>query len=219
MTEELQLADLMPDVSGTAARIAYLQLLQFQELSALVTDAPTLHAKQELGRVASLTLQRHEQALEVLSNDGRNGAVKMRRYASELDAFAEHVGGRDWDERVVTSHLAGGILKDFYALVVEALGTEGERLAPLIVDEDVQAVLHEIISTRIRETPSLGDRLAMWGRRITGDSLLAVRGALGVPPGTAADEVREGAEEVVDAISARLMAEHSRRMNALGLAA
>ncbi|WP_188726247.1 ferritin-like fold-containing protein [Pseudoclavibacter endophyticus] len=219
MTEELQLADLIPDVPGTGARIAYLQLLQFQELSSLVTDAPELTAKQELGRVAALSLQRHQAAIAALDEAGVAGTTHMRRTADELNEFAERVAGRDWDERILTCHLAASILRDFYAEVLEAHGEAAAPLRPTIVHEDVQAELHGIIAGRLRGNFVLADRLAMWGRRITGDSLLAGRRALGIPVGTPAESVREGADAVLDEINARLMAEHSRRMNALGLAA
>lgn len=219
MTDDLQLADLIPDATGVGARIAYLQLLQFQELSALVTDAPALEAKQDLGRIANLTLQRHEAAIETISRDGVDGIARMGRCAAELDEFATRVAGRDWDERMVTCHLAAGILRDFYATVVDLLGDAGEPLRPLIDDREVQHELHAIITERLGGDPHRADRLAMWGRRITGDSLLAVRRALGFPDGTPADDVRDGAEEVVESLAAELMAEHSRRMNALGLAA
>ncbi|GGA59793.1 hypothetical protein GCM10011490_07370 [Pseudoclavibacter endophyticus] len=219
VTEELQLADLIPDVPGTGARIAYLQLLQFQELSSLVTDAPELTAKQELGRVAALSLQRHQAAIAALDEAGVAGTTHMRRTADELNEFAERVAGRDWDERILTCHLAASILRDFYAEVLEAHGEAAAPLRPTIVHEDVQAELHGIIAGRLRGNFVLADRLAMWGRRITGDSLLAGRRALGIPVGTPAESVREGADAVLDEINARLMAEHSRRMNALGLAA
>lgn len=219
MTEQLQLADLVPDITGTGARIAYLQLLQFQELSALVTDAPALACKQELGRVASLTLQRHEAALSMLDETGVDGTARMRRTADELNEFAERVGGRDWYERITTCHLAASILHDFYVEVLDAHGSAADALRPMVAHDDVQSELHAIIAERLRGNQVLADRLAMWGRRITGDSLLAGRRALGIPAGTCADTVREGAEAVIDEVNARLMAEHSRRMNALGLAA
>lgn len=219
MTEELQLADLIPDVPGTGARIAYLQLLQFQELSSLVSDAPLLTAKQELGKIAATTLRRHEAAIAALDETGVDGTAHMRRTAEELNEFAERVAGRDWDERIVTCHLAASILHDFYVEVLDAHGTAANMLRPMIEHDDVQGELHAIITDRLRNNLVLADRLAMWGRRITGDSLLAGRRALGIPAGTAADTVREGADAVLERVNARLMAEHSRRMNALGLAA
>lgn len=219
MTDVLQLADLVPDTIGAGARIAYLQLLQFQELSALVTDAPALTAKQDLGKVAAVTLQRHEAAIAVLDARGVAGTAQMGRCATELNEFAERVGGRDWDERMMTCHLAASILRDFYAEVLRAIGDDADALLPTIEHEDVQAELHGIISQRIANNQVLADRLAMWGRRITGDSLLAVRRTLGLRDGVSADDHRPGAEAVLEGVVAQLMANHSRRMNALGLAA
>ena len=219
MTDDLQLADLIPDIVGTGTRIAYLQLLQFQELSALVTDAPALTAKHELGRLAAAVMQRHEAAIAATDTRGVDGTAQMRRVGAEVDAFATRVAGRNWDERIVTCYLAASILHDFYVEVLDALGEEGEPLRASIENDDVQRGLHDIIAERIRGDQRLADRLAMWGRRITGDSLLAARRALGIPEGTSAEATREGADAVVEQLGARLMAQHSRRMNALGLAA
>lgn len=219
MTDDLQLADLVPDVIGTGTRIAYLQLLQFQELSALVTDAPALTAKHELGKLAAAVLQRHEAAIAATDTRGVDATAQMRRVGAELDAFATRVGGRDWDERIVTCYLAASILHDFYEKVLDEHGAEADSLRASIENDDVQRGLHDIIAARINGDQPLADRLAMWGRRITGDSLLAVRRALGLPDGTPADDVRAGAEAVIESVTADLMADHSRRMNGLGLAA
>ncbi|MCY7325189.1 MAG: hypothetical protein LH605_03560, partial [Microbacteriaceae bacterium] len=59
----------------------------------------------------------------------------------------------------------------------------------------------------------LASRLAMWGRRLVGDTLLIARSALAVPENTAPDEVR------LEPVFTELIAAHTRRMDALGLTA
>jgi len=53
----------------------------------------------------------------------------------------------------------------------------------------------------------------MWGRRLVGDTLLVARAALRPGPLDAEDEA------TVEPVFTELMAAHSRRMEALGLAA
>lgn len=212
MTDDLPLADFVPDPAAVAARISYLQLLQFQELSDLVTDAPALADKQTLGRVAGSALEHHELANAFLANRGLDAAAQLRRVAGEIDEFATRIVGRDWSERVITCYIATGIQHDFYALVLPALSdADAAALRPTIEEDENQAALHSIVAAVIEHDPTTGDRLAMWARRLVGDSLLACRRAL--------DLEGERAEAIMDRVASELTADHSRRMNALGLAA
>lgn len=215
MTDASPLADRLPAAAGVAARIAYLQLLQFQELSALVTEAPALADKQALGRSAGFALERHELACSFLESRGLDASAQMKRVAAEVDSFATRVVGRDWNERILTVFLTSGILHDFYEAVLPLLDeTDRVALEPTIDDEESQQALHEILVAAIDANHGSGDRLAMWGRRLVGDALLACRRVVGL-----AETHDAEADEALDPIVSELTAEHSRRMNALGLAA
>jgi len=75
-------------------------------------------------------------------------------------------------------------------------------------------VLESELSAAIEADPTLADRLALWGRALVGDTLLIARSALRASeaPGTA------GADEV-EPVFTELIADHTRRMDALGLTA
>ena len=63
----------------------------------------------------------------------------------------------------------------------------------------------------IENDPRIGSRLAMWGRRLVGDTLLVARSAL-------ASHARED-QERLEPVWTELIAAHTRRMDALGLTA
>lgn len=219
MTDDLQLSEIAPSASGAAARIAAFELLVMQDLSALVAQAPSRDAKQTLTRAAAAALARHEAAVQVLEDLGAAVGRELSNVAGEFGEFSRRTQGRDWDERVASIVLAGGILRDFLQLLVEEFEPQPAGLAAALDDAETIESLNEILTARFQDDPRLSDRIALWGRRLTGDALLAVRRALGIPAGLPADRVVVGAEALLERLGSKLMAEHSRRMNRLGLAA
>jgi LPS sulfotransferase NodH len=61
--------------------------------------------------------------------------------------------------------------------------------------------------------PRLSSRLAMWGRRLVGDTMLVARSALRFTEDHLSDEAR------IEPVFTELIAAHTRRMDALGLTA
>ena len=74
----------------------------------------------------------------------------------------------------------------------------------------------ELIQAGIDDNPRLASRLAMWGRRLVGDTMLVARSALTLSPearGHDSDEAR------IEPVFTELIAAHTRRMDVLGLSA
>jgi len=216
-----RLVQLLPSTDGLLARAAYLELVLFQELSSVVGDASHLGDKQVLGQVASAALERHERAVAALTRRGVDVSLTMRGVAADVDEYAVRVRGRDAYERILTVYLVAGFFHEFFAHVGEASeGAGAEALAVVVEGAGEQdARLLEILQRAMESDGLLSPRLAMWGRRIIGDSVLALRKTLGMTPGTPVEELPEGAFDVISKESSELLAGHSRRMNSLGLAA
>lgn len=220
MNDAPRFDELIPATVDVTARMAYLQLLRFQELSAGVSDAPDLASKQQLGKIAARALSSHEQLMALLPERTAEERKRFVGIARQLDPFARRIAGRDPQERLVTIHIAGGILSDFFLRVVQAM-PERDRagLESLIDVPGSEEQLMGLIRSASEREELLADRLAMWGRRIASDCLLACREMLGIPAGTSAEEAKPGSEAIVEQLGSELMANHSRRMNALGFAA
>lgn len=211
------LSELAPSTVETLAMAAYVELVLFQELSDLVTDAPRIDGKHAVGQVAGEALERHEAYLSRLAEEGGDREMELRRIGPAVDDLIEVVRGRDVEERLLSCFLVGGFLRDFtQELVALTPGALQVKLEPLFDDADEREALRHLIATMMDSDSLLAPRLAMWGRRITGDCMLFVRERFGLERGT---QARPAAAKLVETLLAQLLAEHSRRMNALGMSA
>jgi hypothetical protein len=137
----------------------------------------------------------------------------MDPFRSELDDFQKRTQGSDWHEILVTCYLTAGFLTDFFeglaAGLPEALS---ERVSRALDVEKGEALLVEELREAIDASPRLASRLAMWGRRLVGDTMLIARSSLAIgreAPG----------EDRIEPVFTELIAAHTRRMDALGLTA
>jgi hypothetical protein len=136
----------------------------------------------------------------------------------QLDELWARVSGRNAYEQLLSLFIVNGIVRD--ALV--GFGELGEPPVGL-GDELDWAPWHDAIVETLKalfeRDIHVDDRLAMWGRRIAGDAVVWARQLAGIEPGKSADALVEGAEAGAEKFAGVLLANHSRRMNALKLAA
>lgn len=135
-----------------------------------------------------------------------------------LDDLWARVSGRTAYEQLLSLFLVNGIVQDA-VLGFGALRTPvvefGDELDWSGWQDEIVAMLQALFERDIH----IDDRLAMWGRRTAGDAVLWTRQFAGIAPGKSADTVVEGAEAGAEAFAGELLANHSRRMNRLKLAA
>lgn len=133
-----------------------------------------------------------------------------------LEVLWARVAGRDTPEQCCSLLIASGIAMDAITHYVELVGERNEAAEDFTVScAEVSAAL----TMWFESDPTLDDRLAMWARRVAGDTVVWTREVLGIEPGMSADSLSAGAEAGAEAVAGRLFAEHSRRMNELKLAA
>ncbi|MDQ1513545.1 MAG: hypothetical protein QOC59_1387 [Microbacteriaceae bacterium] len=217
--DRLPLASLRPDPVPLLARSAYLQLSLFETASAIAGRATDLADREAITRVAAEILDQHTALVGLLTDHGKDAAGTMQPYTAEIDRYWRRLGETPWYESVLTLHLATGLLDDFFAQLGSGLpGQDGRRVAEILGRDIGQEVLVGILSAAIASDRRMTSRMALWGRRIVGDTLLVARSALdaaqdgdGVPATT--DERR------VEPVLTELIAAHTRRMDRLGLTA
>jgi len=177
-----------------------------------VTTAPTTDAKSRLARAASEMLAMHEGLSAELERMGADPAAEMEPFRVPLDDYQRRTKGADWYEILVTCYLTNGFLLDFFAGLASGLPDElDDRAATLLQRREGEAVLVEELRLAIEDNPRLASRLAMWGRRLVGDTMLVARLAIAQHP--------DASEERVDPVFTELIAAHTRRMDKLGLTA
>lgn len=208
------LAELTPDVTTYLGRAACLQLSTFETASRAVTTAPDTRGKNAMSRVAYLSLGKYEGLVGELLRIGRDPSEAMEPFSREIDGFRRLTQGADWFELLVTAYVTAGLLDDFFARLAEGLPEDQHRrIAAILTPEAGNDLVVRVLQDAIAANPRLASRLAMWGRRLVGDTLLIARASLEVPENTAPDEAR------LEPVFTELIAAHTRRMDALGLTA
>lgn len=213
-TTKVDLVEFTPGLTEFLGRSAYIELTLFENLSRAISNAPTVAAKASIGRAAEITLGRHRALVAEITRAGGTAAEVMEPYTKVVDEFERVTHGADWFETVVTCYLTTGFLDDFFARLAAGLsGDTADRIGAIFRGESGEALLAEQISLAIDENPRLASRLAMWGRRLVGDTMLVSRSSLVYSENHKSDEAR------IEPVFTELIAAHTRRMDALGLTA
>jgi hypothetical protein len=213
-TTRLDLHEFTPSVEEFLGRAAYVQLMLFENLSRAVSTAPTTAGKAAIGRAAELSIAKHRALADEIARTGGTVADAMEPYTASVDEFERTTRGADWYETLLGCYLTAGFLDDFFARLAVGLPTaERERVVAIYAGGDEEPLLVEQLTLAIAENSRLASRLAMWGRRLVGDTMLVARAALRLTDNTKSDEAR------VEPVFTELIAAHTRRMDALGLTA
>jgi hypothetical protein len=204
------LAELTPELLPYLGQAAYAQLAVFETLSRAVSLAPTAASKEAISRVAALSLARHHGLAAEIRRKGHEPGEVMAPFASTIDDYARTTLGADWYETLVTCYVASGLLNDFQRQLAAGLpGEVSARVTQLLSGDDGHAFIVTELRAAIDSNPRLASRLAMWGRRLVGDTLLIARSSL-------KSATRQN-DERLEPVFTEMIAAHTRRMDVLGL--
>jgi LPS sulfotransferase NodH len=138
----------------------------------------------------------------------------MEPFTATIDAYRAGIRGGDWVEELVACHITAGFLDDFFIRLAAGLPADYSTRVTAVLRADSGA---ELLAAEIRalidRDEKLASRLAMWGRRLVGDTMLVARSALAPTSNTVSDEAR------IEPVFTELIASHTRRMDGLGLTA
>ena len=205
--------------------LAYGELTAFHRLAVDAALAPRIVDQAALAEMAVAEFRHFTMLRERLVDLDVDPDEAMAPFRRPLDEFHAHTAPSDWLEGMVKAYVGDAIGVDFYREIAN-LVDPATRALILRVCEDLGHA--SFVVDRVREQiaidPKIAGRLALWGRRLVGEALsqaqrvAAERDALstllvgGVDlPGTDLAEMGR--------MLARLTESHTRRMNALGLAA
>ncbi|HLP23603.1 MAG TPA: ferritin-like fold-containing protein [Microbacteriaceae bacterium] len=209
-TPRADFADFTPDLGAFLGHSAYVQLEVFEGLARAVLAAPTVADKEALSRAAARALTKQQQLVELIVRAKYQPAAVMEPFAPAIDAFKATTTGNDWWELLVSSYVTAGILDDFFIGLAAGLPAPyAAEVAEILSVPGANDVLRDIVAGGIEREPQLAHRLALWARRLVGDTLLVARSAL----------AGEKDFDHVEPVFTELIAGHSRRLDALGLTA
>lgn len=209
--ERLQLDDVSPELDVYLGQAAYLQLSLYETMGRAGAGAPTLSGRLVTGVLATTALERHRAIVAEIERGGKEPADLMAPHREAIDRFLERTSGADWYESMLTGYVTAGILNDLFANLLRSLPADVRQRLRTVFDAREEPAVVEELTARIDEDPIVASRLAMWGRRLVGDTLLVARSAL-------ASHARED-QERLEPVWTELIAAHTRRMDALGLTA
>jgi hypothetical protein len=212
----VDLHDLTPDPSSYLGQAAYLQLVSFQALSSVITADPSLADKQRLAAPAASALEKYEAfTTEIHRRDGDPLEV-MAPFTRGAERLYALVQGADWIETLLAVLVTSGLLEDFFIRVSGGLpadlGLRSEQI--LLTRRKGDDGVLEVLRSEIERDSELTSRLAVWGRRLVGDTLLIARSVL-----RGYDRLEASEEREIEPIFTELIADHTRRMDSLGLTA
>lgn len=213
--DRVLLQDLHPDPAAFLGQSLSLQLAVLQQAGVALAHSPSLESKASLVEAVRVVSTRYRSLAEVATRHGHAATALMRPFVDSTERFIRETAGADWYEQLLSLHVTMGLLTDFS---VAYAGGLPEPVRSDVIDtlmaESGQPVLHAELRRVIDDNPRLASRLAMWGRRLVGDTLLqmylAVHGQ-----GDAAVAPAERLEPAFNDI----VAAHTRRMDQLGLTA
>ncbi len=209
--ERLKLDDVVPEPAVFLGQAAYLQLSLYETMGQAGAAAPTMAGRLVTGVLATTALDRHRAFVSEMERVGLDPAELMEPHRHAIDEFLERISGADWYESMLTGYVTGGILNDLFASLLRSLpGDVRSGLDDVFDRREEPAVVAEL-SRQLAAEPLVAARLAMWGRRLVGDTLLVARSAL-------ASHAREDGARL-EPVFTELIAAHTRRMDALGLTA
>lgn len=210
----VDLHELTPDIDDFLGHCAALHLTFFEQLSHAVANAPRVAEKDALAAAAATALERYRALVAEMERLKLDRAAIMEPHLAGVQEFERRTMGADWHEQVASAHVTIGFLSDFWMRLAAGLPREVRgHVEAALAAGDLEQSLHAIVQRAIAANPRQSSRLALWCRRLVGDTMLQARSALVLR----ADAPRD--EEQIEPVFTELVAEHTRRMDRLGLTA
>lgn len=202
---------LAPEASVFLGQSAYLFLRYAESAARHAHDSSDLDSESTLAVVAEECFTRFSLLAAGLDKLKVDRVEAMSPFIEPTREFERRTRGRTWVERLACTWITMSFLQDVWRRLAQGLpkSVRADVIAALSSDRMIQ-VLFEELQRCIEREPSLKPELAMWSRRLIGDTMLMAESALAIEKaGKAGEEVSPVFTEVISA--------HSLRMSELGL--
>jgi hypothetical protein len=210
----VEFTDLAPSPEGFLGQSCYL-FLRFAESAARhAHDAADLETESTLAIVAEECFARFSALAKTLDTMKVDRVEAMSPFIGPTREFERRTRGRNWVERVACTWVTMAFLQDFWRRLADGLpkAIRGEVMKALEGDTMID-VLRAELERRIALEPTLRPALALWARRLVGDTMLMAESALVHRDNPVAEA------DGIEPVFTELIAAHAIRMDALGLTA
>ncbi|MFE5291024.1 ferritin-like fold-containing protein [Isoptericola sp. NPDC056618] len=229
MSEQQSTPD--PALTTLVGLAAYTELAAFGLLAARSVDAPDLPARQTLATAAGEALGRQERLLDLVDAPepdgswGGGAAAAMAPFDGALADFDARTTPSGWAEGLLKSIVGLGVAQDLCRELAAGLPDGAAAFVAAVGEPRPDDPVTAVLAGAAAADGVLASRLALWGRRVVGEALGLVPVLLAAHPPLAALASRawaaadDGGASAQAWLVSRLTAEHTRRMDRLGLAA
>jgi hypothetical protein len=120
-----------------------------------------------------------------------------------------------WYEAVGTIYVVTGFTRDFWLALAGGLPERVRtEVVPILGDQRDEELLFEVLKRLLAVDQRYTSRLSLWARRLVGDTMLMCRSAIAPDVASASD-----AEIRLEPVFTDVVAQHTRRLDRLGLTA
>ncbi|MDO9456160.1 ferritin-like fold-containing protein [Nocardioides sp.] len=153
--------------------ISYGEISAFDRLAEDAKLAPTMQDKVALATMAAGELGKVAPLHQRISELGGDPYEAMAPFNKAIDEFHRHTAPSDWLEGLVKAFVGDGLADDFYREIAAFLDPTTRDLVVSSLDEDGGHAVFVVdrVRTEIAAHPTVGGRLALWGRRLMGEAL------------------------------------------------
>ncbi len=215
----------MNDTAGPLAVLGLLansELVAVSRLAADAAAAPDLPARLELGRLAGVAAQRLARLGERVDELGGGLVDAVAPFVGTYADFDARTPAGTWWERLLKAYVGYGVEDDVARLLAGRLDeATASAVAVVLADDGHATFVVSRLSEAMAGDPVLASRLALWGRRIVGEALGVVQRLTAEHDDVRAllEDALPGDGELQQRLFGALTAEHTRRMERLGLTA
>ena len=199
--------------------LAYGELTAFERLASDAQLAPTVSDKIALASMANAEFGHFRQLRDHLLANGVDPESAMAPFVDALDGFHDVTRPNDWYEGLIKAYVGDGLATDFYREVSAYVVDDETRALVLTVLSDTGQASFAVarVKQAISSDPSLGGRLALWGRRLVGEALIQAQQVAVDRDALLQLMVGSGDLAGITRLLSRLTDAHTERMASLGL--
>jgi hypothetical protein len=221
---QLNPARLIPATEVFLSQLLQHHLLVSQLLLDDLPAAPERWVNQQ-GALAAKYADRAREIQDLLIKLGSSDMDLQQSVRDRLDSLVHRTEGRGWPEDILRLYIVFSLLEDHYRRVARGLTPVRRiRIEAILSDNSLRDFCKQALADAIANLPQLSNDLALFGRAIVADALLEVRDSVSFeellrdPPSNSVELTREQFR-ILEPLTSELVANHTVRMDALGLTA